>query len=1363
MSPRPSIASATDPPDLQTASSTVVQACAFARWTAALAAALVMLALLPSVGLGPVLLGPTPELDLWLGLALAAATATLGSRRERPLLRRLAALACLAAAARQLLRLLGDGPLDEGLQVSALGAAVLLVSLLLLALALRGLANAARPAAPLVALTATAALGVATLAAASVLAVGYRAFGALPDHRVFIGWPVVAVLGLLTPGLAARLRRHRALQRAARERPELGVFGRQFALLLGTGTVAGLLAAGIAALAASDLIAESLQARAEHLALRIEREVRRSAGAAEQAAREAFEPTPAAARPGAPAATATPDPDQAWPRLAQRLQPLGQPGLRWRVGADLRTRGRFDDASVVPIRQDDGSRVVLTGDGTLQIEARASTVDRSAWTLQLRVPALAHLVAEHGRWALTPRLMDCARTGALLRCTDAVQPGRWVLSPAATPRVLAGHDPEDGPRLAAFAPLGDQGAVLVLQADSAQVFRALGGPLLLGFALWSAVAALAALWSYRRQLPALRALDLARAQLQAGFNHAGLPMLLVGADGRVEAANAAAEALADRQALVGRPVTALLPRWDALAAALAADPQQRHRMSTMLRSPADGTELPVEVQLARFDFGHRPHHVLTLRDLRAERAERAAQALLHRLARLFDEAHWGIVVGSAGPRPVVEMVNPAYARMVGHRPQDMIGQPIRRYIARSRLPQVMALRRQAEQAGHARAEMMHRQRDGREFPVLVDMSAVRDAAGRLEYFVVSLQDISDLKLAEQQLRHSEARLRSVLQALPVGVWIGNLNGEIELCNPAARRIWTDVAAVGAGDGADAWWQARLRGGDSVRAVDGLLQRAVQRAGPVAAEVLALTDRDGRQRTIASSAAPMLDDRGRPSGAVAVDEDITPLRQSRDALHQAQRLLERVLATSAIGMALCDADGCVTFANVAWSTLLGGPPRPGAPRRLDDLLEPSDPLRGTGLATRLCRAPGQLYVGEHRMVRGGDSTGWTLLIVSALQDGDGRPARLLAQVLDVDAQRRIADELAASQRRLSTAQRMAGIGDWRWDTTTELIELSPRSQQLLGLPPATAAQLPLPQLLAQQPAADRPHVAAAIAAARRDRVAVDVDLRWQRPDGALRYLHAQAAAEPGAGTVVYVGTVQDVTERKLIENELRQSKQRLRELVFHEEQRIEGERKRIAREVHDELGQLLTALRMDLSLLRQDTAPQDPARAHIDAMRATVDTMIRVVRQVVTHLRPAALDLGLLAAVEWLAEDFGQRWPFDCQVIAPEGDLLELDEPQALALFRVVQESLTNIARHAQARHVSIEFRHRGGTLRLMIRDDGQGFDPAAVRGGGLGLLGMRERMLAIGAELAISSGPGGTQVSIALPLHRPGGDVVVRP
>ncbi len=229
---------------------------------------------------------------------------------------------------------------------------------------------------------------------------------------------------------------------------------------------------------------------------------------------------------------------------------------------------------------------------------------------------------------------------------------------------------------------------------------------------------------------------------------------------------------------------------------------------------------------------------------------------------------------------------------------------------------------------------------------------------------------------------------------------------------------------------------------------------------------------------------------------------------------------------------------------------------------------------------------------------------------------------------------------------------------------------------------------------------------------------------------------------------------DISAMRAAERRLQESNTQLRLLSSRRETIREEERKRMAREIHDELGQQLTALRMGISLLRLQFGKDLPLLVDsVQTLMTRVDETIQVVRNVATSLRPAALDMGLTSALEWLVSEFSRNTGIACQLKAPRARL-ELDNERATAAFRVIQESLTNVARHARANRVEIHLKPSRDEVLIEVRDDGRGFDPKQIRSGTLGMLGMRERGHMLGGAVNIDSTPGqGTRVQLHIPLQ----------
>ena len=241
-----------------------------------------------------------------------------------------------------------------------------------------------------------------------------------------------------------------------------------------------------------------------------------------------------------------------------------------------------------------------------------------------------------------------------------------------------------------------------------------------------------------------------------------------------------------------------------------------------------------------------------------------------------------------------------------------------------------------------------------------------------------------------------------------------------------------------------------------------------------------------------------------------------------------------------------------------------------------------------------------------------------------------------------------------------------------------------------------------------------------------------------------------------GQRFYTVILRDVTERVRNEAALKSSREEIRELAQAANNVREQEKSRIARELHDELGQALTALKIDVGWLKERVGGEaTELKAKLDAMQLLLDGTVAAARRISADLRPLMLDdLGVAAAAEWLVQNFMNRTGIECRLdMADDG--LDLQDPYATAVFRVLQESLTNVARHAQASKVEVRLARAGDVVSLVVRDDGQGFQLQAPRKpGSYGLLGLRERALLLGGEVEIESIPGeGTTVRMRLPVR----------
>jgi PAS domain S-box-containing protein len=267
---------------------------------------------------------------------------------------------------------------------------------------------------------------------------------------------------------------------------------------------------------------------------------------------------------------------------------------------------------------------------------------------------------------------------------------------------------------------------------------------------------------------------------------------------------------------------------------------------------------------------------------------------------------------------------------------------------------------------------------------------------------------------------------------------------------------------------------------------------------------------------------------------------------------------------------------------------------------------------------------------------------------------------------------------------------------------------------------------------------------------------DVTTLWAvRADGTEFPIEASISQAGEAGERYYTVILRDITLRKQVEDELKRQQQELRELSARVLEAREEEKMLIARELHDELGQLLTALKMDLSWLRERVQADGEIAKKAAEMSAMLDQTVTATRRISADLRPLMLDdLGLADASAWLVEDFAKRSGVHCDYRqATDGALDDLSRPVATALYRALQESLTNIGRHSGAKNAWVMLSAEDGMIQLEVEDDGRGVSPEDIaKARSLGLKGMRERVTYLGGSFEVTRATrGGTRVRVRVP------------
>jgi PAS domain S-box-containing protein len=362
--------------------------------------------------------------------------------------------------------------------------------------------------------------------------------------------------------------------------------------------------------------------------------------------------------------------------------------------------------------------------------------------------------------------------------------------------------------------------------------------------------------------------------------------------------------------------------------------------------------------------------------------------------------------------------------------------------------------------------------------------------------------------------------------------------------------------------------------------------------------------------------------------------------------------------------------------------------------------------------------------------------------------------MLAVVRDLRERKKAEQALRESEERFRTLYENSSIGLYRTTIDGKILLANPALVHLLGF--KSFEDLSKRNLSVEGFDSHHPRKAFLERLSEKKEI-IGYEAIWQKKDKTPVHIRESAKTIlDEKGRIRYIeGTVEDITEKKVAEIALMKSREELRNLAAHLESIREEERTKVAREIHDELGQSLTALKIDLSWLdKRISLEQKEMIQKIKSMGELTNTTLQTVKRISTELRPGLLDdLGLIPALEWQADEFQNRTGIQC-IKNFQLDELDLDKSLATALFRIFQETLTNTARHSKASRVTVGLRQEKESLVFVIKDNGIGITSKQINDStSYGIIGIRERVNAFGGDLSIKGAQNkGTTVTIKIPI-----------
>ncbi|MDP3744213.1 MAG: PAS domain-containing protein [Methylotenera sp.] len=619
-----------------------------------------------------------------------------------------------------------------------------------------------------------------------------------------------------------------------------------------------------------------------------------------------------------------------------------------------------------------------------------------------------------------------------------------------------------------------------------------------------------------------------------------------------------------------------------------------------------------------------------------------------------------------------------------------------------------------------------------------------DEFGHIETVLMVARDITSLRTAHNELQKKEVLLRSLIDSIPDliffkstdSVYLGFNKAFAEFCghheSELVGKTDYDFAAVDIAD--------TFREKDREMLASAITQHNDEW----------VTFPDGRVALLNTMKTPLLDAGGKIIGVIGVSRDITERYRMEQELIKREREFRTLAESAPDNIARYDREARMLYINPVLERTMGLLTAEVFGKRKNEIFPQIESMLRYQQILEQVIASGK--PAEFEMISnsvGGERVLYDLIRFAPEFDAHGNVVGAVAIGRDYTEQKRLELELMRREREFRTLAENSPEMIVRYDCDYRCVYVNPAYVRHTGISSSSVDSIWRPML-------PREEYIAWLKRVMQTGASDHILLEWRAPGGHLvsHWMHAVAEYDEDNHVVGVLAIGHNVSKLKETERQLEESQYLLRKLAARGEAVREGERKELAREVHDELGQYLMGLRINVTAVDLQFAKDNPTlHEKTKHLIALVDSTIQVVRNVVASLRPKALDMGIVSALEWLVDEYQERTKIICNLhVCNEG--VQLDDKRVTAVFRIVQESLTNISRHAEASQVDIVLEKNESQYVLQVRDNGKGFDPEIRKDKSFGLVGMQERAYTLSGKVEVSSELGrGTIITVYIPVN----------
>jgi PAS domain S-box-containing protein len=725
-----------------------------------------------------------------------------------------------------------------------------------------------------------------------------------------------------------------------------------------------------------------------------------------------------------------------------------------------------------------------------------------------------------------------------------------------------------------------------------------------------------------------------------------------------------------------------------------------------------------------------------------------------RFAKIFNASPVTVAITRLEDNRLID-VNSAWQKVTGYSREEAIDRTpfeLNTWVDRGERDQLISIIRDQGTVRNFPFQLRHK--SGTVFEMLMAAEVI-ELAGE-QYMLSLAQDITERKRAEDSLRESEIKYHGLYDSTQDGIAMADIKGHFIECNRAFLDMLgyskQEIKSMTYQQTTPVKWHEMERN---------IVINKILKTGYSDVYEKEYIRKDGTVFPVSMRVWATKDEAGRITGLWSIIRDITESKQAEETLRRAEENFRYSMDKSPLGVRIVTIEGETIYANRAVLDFYGYD-------GIEELITTPPQKRYTP------ESYDEFQIRREKRQRGDhEPSEYDISIVK--KDGEVRHLHVFRkevlwngerqfQVLynDVTKRRRAEEALIQSEKKYRDIFEMTVEGIYRSTPAGRFIIVNPAFVKICGYASAEEMTEKVTDIANQIYAnpEDRLRLQKLIAA---EGEVKGFEVQFKHPTKELVWvsINTKALHDEQGNIVYYDGTIEDVTERKRVEDALRASHLQLRALSGRLQSVREDERKQIAREIHDELGGALTGLKIDLSFLAssapksRDKTKRDSFLSKMLEMSKLIDETIGTVRKLVTELRPSILDdFGLLAALEWQLQEFQKRTGIQTEFVSTL-EYINMDEELSTAVFRIFQESLTNVARHANATKVTATLNKVAGGLVLKVHDNGKGISEDDIHNTkSVGLIGMREHALFLGGTVNFSGEPSkGTTVLVQFPFE----------